>query len=69
MTAATLNKINTAIAKHGVELVKGNGYFYFSDLPDAPEYNADRIKSVYSATLRCMSLKDWVQHVESALRG
>ena len=64
MTAATITKINKAIAHRGVEVVKGNGYFYFADLPNAPEYNADHIPSVYSCHLRCMSLEEWVVHVE-----
>lgn len=68
MTAATYKKINAAIAKHGVELVKGNGYHYFADLPNAPEYNADRIPSVYDGGfLRSMPLEDWIAHVEQAL--
>jgi hypothetical protein len=67
MTAATINKINASIAKHGVEIVKGDGYFYFADLSESPEYNADQITSVFSCTLRCMSLEDWVSHVESGL--
>lgn len=62
MTAATINKINAEIAKHGVEIVKGNGYFYFSDIGES--FVADSIKSVFSMTLRCMSLEDWVSHVE-----
>jgi hypothetical protein len=65
MTAATINKINTAIAKHGVEVVKGDGYFYFADIGD--DFVADHIPSVYSMTLRCMSLEDWISHVEGAL--
>lgn len=69
MTAATVNKINAAIAKHGVEVVKGAGYFYFADLPESPNFNAEHINSVYCMNLRCMSLEDWVQHVETALEG
>ena len=45
MTAATLTKINAEIAKHGVEVVKGNGYFYFADTGE--EHLADHIPSVY----------------------
>lgn len=67
MTAPTINKINAAIAKHGVQVVRGDGYFYFADLPGSPEYKADNIRSVFSTTLRCMSLEDWVAHVEAAL--
>lgn len=65
MTAATINKVNAAIEKHGVELVKGNGYFYFMDTGE--EFVADRIDSVYSTTLRALSLESWVKHVEDAL--
>jgi hypothetical protein len=65
MTAATINKINARIAKHGVEVVKGNGYFYFADIGET--FRADNIRSVMSMTLRCMSLEDWVAHVESEL--
>ena len=67
MTAATISKINANIARHGVEVVKGNGYFYFADLEGAPEYNADKIDSVFSMQLRCMSLEDWISHVDEAL--
>ena len=67
MTVATMNKINANIARHGVEVVKGNGYFYFADLEDSLEYNADKINSVYSMQLRCMSLEDWIAHVDQAL--
>lgn len=68
MTAATLNKINAAIAHHGVAVHKGNGYFYFYDLDGADTYHAQSIPSVYSATLRCMPLEDWVEHVETAIK-
>ena len=68
MTAATYKKINAAIAHHGVELVKGNGYHYFSDLPDAINFNADRINSVYDGGfLRSMTLEEWVDYVDSEL--
>lgn len=65
MTAATINKINAAIEKHGVEIVKGDGYFYFADIGEA--FVADNIKSVYSVNLRCMSLEDWIKHVEEGV--
>jgi hypothetical protein len=63
MTTATINKINAAIANHDVELVKGNGYFYFAACDD----DAPEIPSVYSMTLHCMSLEDWVAHVDDAV--
>lgn len=67
MTAATVNKINAAIARHNVEVVKGAGYFYFADLDGAPTFNADKIESVFSTTLRCMSLEDWIAHVDEGV--
>lgn len=67
MTPATINKINAAIADHGVAVFKGKGYFFFYDLDDADTFNADRIPSVYSTTLRALSLEDWIAHVEDAL--
>ena len=65
MTAATINKVNAAIEKYGVELVKGNGYFYFMDTGE--DFVADLIDSVYSTTLRGMTLESWVKHVEDSL--
>jgi hypothetical protein len=67
MTAATINKINSAIAKHGVEVVKGEGYFYFAALPGAPMGVEDCIDSVYSNVLRCMSLENWIEHAENGV--
>lgn len=68
MTAATLNKINAEIAKHGVELVKGEGYFWFAALEGAPMGVEDRVPSVWTCHLRSMSLEQWVGHVETALK-
>lgn len=61
MTKPTLNKVNEAIAYYGVELVKGNGYFYFADT--GSRYIADWIPSVYSPRLTTMSLEKWVEYV------
>lgn len=59
MTAPTIQKINQQIAEHDVEIVKGNGYFYFAAIiDDAPE-----IPSVYTMRLRDLSLEEWVEHV------
>lgn len=63
MTAPTIQKINQQIAEHGVEIVKGNGYFYFAAIrDDAPE-----IPSVYTMRLRDLSLEEWVEHVKDAI--
>ena len=59
MTAPTIAKINAAIAKHGIEIVKGNGYFWFFGEIDIP--------SVYTCHLRDLTLEQWVQHVEDAI--
>lgn len=67
MTAATISKINAGIAQHNVEVVKGNGYFYFADLENSPTYYADEIKSVCSCHLRCMSLEEWIAYVNEAI--
>ena len=64
MTAATLNKVNEALAEHGVELVKGKDYFYFADLPGSLHYRAIGIPSVMSNVLRCMTLEEWVEYAE-----
>ena len=62
MTAATINKINAQIAKHGVEVVKGDGYFYFADIGE--DFVADSIPSYYSVQLRVMTVDQWVDYVE-----
>lgn len=62
MTAPTIKKINAAIAQHGVEIVKGDGYFYFADIGDA--FIAEKIRSVYTMFLRDMSLEQWVLYVQ-----
>lgn len=69
MTTATTNKINAAIEKFGVALYKGDGYFFFYDLENSSEFNADKIPSVYSCQLRCMSLEAWIEHVETAIKS
>ena len=60
MTAPTIKKINDILASDGVEVVKGNGYFYFADTGEA--YIAQHIPSVFMMHLRGMSLEDWVAH-------
>lgn len=68
MTQATYRKVNMAIAKQGVELVKGYGYHYFADIEGSPHYRADSIPSVYDGGfLRSMTLEQWIEHVEDAL--
>lgn len=68
MTRVTIKTINKAIAAHHVELVKGEGYFYFAGLEGSPVYNEDVVPSVYSNVLGCMSVDEWVSHVETAIK-
>jgi len=65
--APTIGRINAAIAKHGIEIVKGNGYFWFADVSTADRYID--IPSVYTCRLRDLTLEQWVQHVEDALNA
>ena len=62
MAKATINKINAAIAGKSVEVVKGNGYFYFADIGN--DYVAESIPSYYSCQLGSMSLEEWVDYVD-----
>ena len=62
MAAPTLNKINADLAKYEVELVRGNGYFYFMGLTDAGQYLADYIDSVFTNQLRSMTLEQWISY-------
>ena len=65
MPRLTIKAINDKIAPHGVELVKGCGYFYFADIGEA--FVADSVASVYSAQLNCMSLAAWTDHVATSV--
>lgn len=70
MTSPTYKKVNAAIFQYGVELVKGNGYHYFSDLPGSSQYTAMHILSVFDGGfLRSMSLEDWVEYVKDAVNN
>ena len=60
MTRLTLAADNARLAEHGVELVKGDGYFWFDGARDVP--------SVYVYRLNELTLKQWVEHVEEALK-
>jgi len=62
MTAPTLNKINADLAKYGVEMVRGNGYFYFAGLDAAGQRVANHIDSVFTEQLRSMSLEEWIRY-------
>jgi len=61
MTRATLTNVNEALAtlQLKIELVKGEGYFYFAAFQSAPE---DTVipASVYVTSLRDLTLEEWV---------
>lgn len=67
MPRLTIANINKAIAQYGIALHKGEGYFYFYDLDESAECNADRIPSVYSCHLSTYTLDGWIRYVKSAL--
>jgi len=64
MTSPTINKINAAIAKHEIELVKGEGYFYFIGTTDAGMNLSNHIQSVFTSTLKDISLEEWIEYAE-----
>jgi hypothetical protein len=68
MTVATIKKVNAAIAKYDVEMVKGTGYFYFVGLAGSSYHLDDLISSIYSNSLRDMSIQQYVDHVEDYLK-
>jgi hypothetical protein len=67
-TRLTLSKINKAIAKYEIELVKGSGYFYFMGLTDNGQRLADKIGSVYAMNLQGMSYEQWIDYIESGIK-
>lgn len=68
MTQATIKGINKKIAHTGMEILKGNGYFYFMPLASEPmEREFPEVDSVYTPWLRDLSLDEWVNHVEDAV--
>lgn len=67
MTIATIKKVNEAIAKHGVELIKSYDYFHFSGLAGDDRFNEDKIESVFSRSIKDMTVEGWVGHVEKCI--
>lgn len=65
MTRATNKNVNEAIADLNIELVKGEGYFYFAALEGAPiETNIP--ESVYVTRIRDLTLEEWVEAAQPA---
>jgi len=63
---ATLKKINAHLAtltEYGddIELVKGNGYFYFAVKPSSKALYGP--ESIFICHLNHMTLEDWIRHI------
>lgn len=71
MTIATRKNVNTAVAKYGVEVVKGNGYFYLMSLPGMNlENTVDNFidgGSVFMNRIGDMSKERWIEHIEGRM--
>jgi len=61
-------KVNKALKAAGleVEIVRGNGYYYFVGLPGTP-YAGDEIRSIYANSLLGYSTEEVVRHVRDEL--
>lgn len=61
MSKPSLKQLNAEFAQHHMELVKGNGYFYFMDLdssPDGAVVYLD-IPSIYVCHFNHMPVSRW----------
>jgi hypothetical protein len=68
MPAVTIKNINKALndANLPLEIVKGDGYFWFAATENAPAGVEDNVGSIYSNYLRGMSIEDYVEHVKDS---
>lgn len=55
-----IRKINRYLATVGLELVKGNGYFYFIDITE--DFSAKLPASVYTMSLKDLTFEQWMDH-------
>lgn len=62
--AVTIKNVNERIADKGIELVKGNGYFYFVVLDGFPD-NTFVPDSVMVNSVRQLSLAAWMEAVDA----
>lgn len=60
-----LRTVNKAIAHMGIELVKGEGYFYFFPLDPAAPMLDNATEYVYA--LNHISLSEWVHRAENVI--
>lgn len=63
---AQLKTVNKAIAKLGLELVKGEGYFYFDGEDD--RLFALKTTSVYVPRVSDLTLAQWIEEAEDVAR-
>ena len=60
----TLKRINKAIQKYELEIIKGAGYHYFLDLKTRDQIGS----SVYVVYLKDLSIKQWLIEANDARR-
>ena len=58
-----IKEFNVIAGQTGLELVKGEGYFYWAD----HKHNAD-IPSVYVSAFSHLSAESWLQELNEAIR-
>lgn len=58
-------KINRAIKRLGIEIVRGHGYVYFCSLTDGGQVG----ESVMIPFLKCYSLEQWVAEAKFAVEN
>ena len=61
----TMNNLNALLKPHGLELVKGNGYFYFAELEGCQVKNIP--DSIYCHALNHGTWKQWERDMEDAI--
>lgn len=61
--ANTIAKLNNQIRKHGIECVKGNGYFWFAEVGNVM-LPGPCPSSVYTNRFSDLTLEQWLAHVK-----
>jgi hypothetical protein len=67
MAKFNIKTLNAEIAKHGVELVKGEGYFYFASLDDRCIAQAKDLESIYVCHFNQMTPAQWRSTVAASI--
>ena len=60
----TIKRVNRAIKKINLEVVKGEGYHYFVDITTGEQIGS----SIYVCYLKDLSLEQWIREAEDARR-